>query len=678
LSAVAIKKILPYMQDGQRYDEAVKSAGYEHHSKKISQGKKYLAKPLKKEIRNPVVYRSINQAVKVINALIKEYGKPEAIHIELARDLTKNFQDRKKQERENEENLGKNQEANNSICEEYGIDNGSNYDILKFKLYKQQQGQCAYSQQSINLAELLSNKYEIDHILPFSRSFDDSQNNKVLVCIKHNQQKGNRTPYEYLSSNAHDWQAFEAWVNAIHSIPYAKKRRLLTQESKFGGFVDRNLNDTRYIAKEINSRVNQELGIKTVNIQGGITSVLRKKWGLNKLKNREENSKHHALDAAIIAACTKSMVQRMQEYSKAKELKYVANSYIDTETGEVLDLKKYHNVNKHFPQPYEGFRNELIALLNDNPKQYLEQNPVGHYTKEQLARVKPLFISHMERKSTSGKMHDDTIRSYNNKGLQENQSSKRTSLTDLSPSIIKDILENNAENTIKDASTRQRNLVQKLQERLEELRDNLSQYEKGDKLKKKLTEIFKQPLYLSEKLSKKGNYPVPVKSITVLNNGQKSGMLVRGGIADRSEMLRLDIFSKVNEKGTNKGKTQYFGVPVYAHQAYDTELPKAINADASNLVDESYTFCFSLHKDSFIRLVEKNGDVLEGYYASFDIDSGRVSYNLHDNSNSKLERISILNLKSFEKKYVDILGKCYNIEKHSERLPIKNNNKKKI
>ncbi len=682
LSALAIKKVLPFIQQGQKYDEAIQSAGYEHHSKKPSQNKKYLAKPLKKEIRNPVVYRAINQTVKVINALIDKYGKPDKIHIELARDLTKNFKDRDKIKKEIDENFKENDLARENLSQECGID-ATGQDILKFKLYKQQNGQCAYSQTPINCTELFSKKYEIDHILPFSRSFDDSQSNKVLVCIKHNQQKGNRTPYEYLSANPEQWRMFEAWVNSNHSLPYAKKKKLLTIETIFDGFIDRNLNDTRYIAKEIKSRINIELAAegedKTVNIQGGITAVLRKKWGLNHLKynedgNRKESAKHHALDAAVIAACSTSMVQRMQEYSKAKELKFVENSYIDRVTGEVLNLHKYHEVNKHFPQPYEGFRKELIALLDDNPQAYLAEHLLGHYTKEQIQNLKPILISHMERKSSSGKMHDDTIRSYANKGLGENQSSIRTPLKELSLNEIKDIWLNNGENVIKEALSRQKNLVQKLQEHLAELGD-LSQYEKDKdkpKLAKKLAEIFEKPLYLSEHAKEKG---IAVKNVTIVNNSQKSGMPVRKGIADRSEMLRLDIFSKASDKGVNKGKLQYFGVPVYAHQAYDKEPPTQINADKTKLIDESYVFCFSLHKNSFIRLVDKDGELFEGYYSSFGIAGSQLKIISHDKN--KIFTPTITKAIKFEKKYVDILGKCYNIEKHPVRLPIKKAEKSK-
>jgi hypothetical protein len=242
----------------------------------------------------------------------------------------------------------------------------------------------------------------------------------------------------------------------------------------------------------------------------------------------------------------------------------------------------------------------------------------------------------------------------------------------LSANEIKDILQNNGENSIKDATTRQRNLVQKLQERLEELGE-VDNYNEQN-LSKKMAEIFakNKPLYLSEHAKDKC---IAFKNVTIVNNSQKSGMLVRGGIADRSDMLRLDIFSKANEKGANKGKVQYFGVPIYAYQAYDDELPKSINADKTKLIDETYTFCFSLHKDSFIRVVEKSSKISEGYYTGFDIATGVVCFDTHDKS--QFLRKSIQNLQSFEKKHIDILGKCYNIEKHPPRLPIKRAKKTK-
>ncbi|MFZ3041025.1 MAG: type II CRISPR RNA-guided endonuclease Cas9, partial [Thiobacillus sp.] len=88
LSLKALSNILPYMEQGQRYDEAVQSAGYAHHSQlhQDSTKARYLPPPDKDQIHNPVVFRALNQARKLVNAIVSEYGPPAAIHIELARD----------------------------------------------------------------------------------------------------------------------------------------------------------------------------------------------------------------------------------------------------------------------------------------------------------------------------------------------------------------------------------------------------------------------------------------------------------------------------------------------------------------------------------------------------------------------------------------------------------------
>ena len=196
LSIYALEKILPFMKEGYQYNEACEKAGY--NFKAIYEGVRTKKLPVIEidEIVNPVVNRALAQTRKVINSVIDKYGSPVRINIELARDLAKNFKDRKlieKEQKENRANLDKIRENLRELMDK----EPTVVEVLKYRLWEQQRGECAYTQSQIPLERLFSPGYcEIDHIIPFSRSFDDSLSNKILVLGSENQRKGNRTPYE--------------------------------------------------------------------------------------------------------------------------------------------------------------------------------------------------------------------------------------------------------------------------------------------------------------------------------------------------------------------------------------------------------------------------------------------------------------------------------------------------
>ncbi len=202
LSLKAIRKILPDMCQGLRYDEACKKAGY-HHSQRVTIGHTLI--PPFEDIKNPVVNRALAQTRKVINACIRKYGMPETIIVELARDVGKPFKDRKDIERNQKKNEAYRNEARQHIAEIMGIieDNVRGENILKYRLWKEQDGFCPYSGVYIT-PEMLKDgtATQIDHIIPYSRCWNNSYMNKVLSLSDENQKKGNRTPYEYLGGTS--------------------------------------------------------------------------------------------------------------------------------------------------------------------------------------------------------------------------------------------------------------------------------------------------------------------------------------------------------------------------------------------------------------------------------------------------------------------------------------------
>ncbi|MBP8293831.1 MAG: type II CRISPR RNA-guided endonuclease Cas9, partial [Caldilineaceae bacterium] len=353
LSLKALRRIVPLMQQGLRYDEAVAQIPeYGHHSQLIAPDadKRQYLPPFYEEAReykgkndrvgsmkfredaniprNPVVLRALNQARKVVNALIRRHGSPMAVHIEMARDLSRPLDERREVQKLQDEFKDRNHKLRDDFEALFGRKpNGKDFE--KWLLYKEQGGQCAYSLKPLapsgDCNEIfLDGSTQVDHALPYSRSYDDSKNNKVLVLTRENQNKGNRTAYEYLTSfpggeDGERWRAYAAWVQGNKAYRMAKRTRLLRKnygQDEARGFIDRNLNDTRYICKFFKNYVEEHLQLaerpdgdrnrRCVVVSGQLTGFLRARWGLTKV--RSGSDRHHALDAAVVAACTHGMV----------------------------------------------------------------------------------------------------------------------------------------------------------------------------------------------------------------------------------------------------------------------------------------------------------------------------------------------------------------------------------
>ena len=651
LSQKALKAILPHMETGQRYDEAVISAGYNHSQPETAADKQsYLPPPDKDIIRNPVVFRALNQARKLVNAIIKEYGPPAAVHIELARDLSKPFDERKRIEREQKDYREEKEKAAGRFAEEVGREPKRD-ELLKMRLYHEQGSQCPYCQSALDINRMFdqSDVYaQVDHALPYSRSFDDSLNNKVVVHNKCNQDKGNRTPYEYFdgAGDSERWQRYVAWVQSNKSLRQAKRNRLL--RVNFGAeeaseFRERNLNDTRYICREFKRMVETHLqwhpdstaDNRCVVLSGQLTSLLRARWGL--IKVREEGDLHHALDAAVIAAASRGLVKRMSDYARRKELDMVRGNCPDPETGEIIDVAALRQLEIHFPEPWPHFRHELMAWLSPDPARQLDGLP-GY---DEIADIRPVRVSRAPTRRGLGAAHQETIRS--NQG--NNQSAVKTPLAAIT---LKDL-----ENII--GFERDTALIDAIRTRLEAFG--------GDG--KKAFDDKQPPLRKPSKNPDKAPIIRSVKLLTV----QKSGIPIRGGIANNGTMLRADIFTK---------NGRFHAVPVYAADAVKTELPnRAVIAykpeDEWTVMDESHQFLFSLHPNDWV-CIHLKGEIKEGYFSGLDRATGAVSLWIHDRKQSvgkdgQWRGIGIKTAIAVEKYHVDFLGKLHRVHKE-EQQPI--------
>lgn len=670
LSLKALRKIVPLMETGLRYDQAVEQIPeYGHHSQRFVTGRvehKYLppfyenartdrgSMKFREDLdvpRNPVVLRALNQARKVCNALIKEYGAPASVHIEMARDLSRPLDERRDIEKLQKEYRDRNDAERQRFIEEFGR-KPTGVEFEKWMLYREQHGKCAYSLEALELERVINDPsyVQIDHALPYSRSYDDSKNNKVLVLTRENQNKGNRTAYEYLTSfpggeDGDRWRQFKAWVETNKSYRQAKRNRLLRKNygpEEAQGFKDRNLNDTRYICRFFKNYVEQHLQLasdstaqRCVVINGQLTSFLRARWGL--LKIREESDRHHALDAAVIAACSHAMVKRLADHARRKELEYLREGFPDPETGEILNPGAHQHLSERFPEPWPHFRHELEKRLRTDSVEELraEMARLGTYPPEALQALRPLFVSRAPQRRNGGAAHKDTIYAQPER-LKANGSV--TQKVPLSSLTLKDL------DKLADPH-RNEKLYAAIRARLE------AHGGKGDK-----AFPASDPL---RKPDKEGNPTGPiVRSVTMVID-KMSGIPVRGGVAKNDSMLRVDVFTKAGK---------FHLIPVYVHHRV-TGLPdRAIVAfkdeDEWTLIDDSHDFLFSVHPNDLIRISFKSKPTILGYFASCHRGTGAFNVWVHDRNSQvgkggAIEGIGIKTASSVEKLHVDILGRIY-------------------
>lgn len=425
LSLKALRKILPGLESGKSQPEACKDAGYEsfmHQRTKflptletylyerIRHGKKTKYTELRyKDLTNPVVARAFNQARLVLNALIERHGSPAYIHVELARDIAKpkyghkNAQGKYIEGRDDtkakqEENRNKRKAERQNFIENYRINEPNSAQILKARLYHEQQCKCLYTLEKLDPDLVVDdpNYAQIDHIWPRSRTFDNSMENLVLVHAHANQDKGNRIPYDFIMQKYGEehWRRVMAHILGCKSISGNKQKRLLATELDADEFSARNLVDTRYSTRlfarmvrdrllfdgQVEDKVEdidpsesgrtrldkfQKTRVRTP--QGGLTAFLRRGW-LGDIKDRAAGDKHHALDACIVASCTQQVINEVNSFFANEEKvpnrfkrNTVDGTYTDRATGEIISKQTARERGLYLPPPWDGFRAEFMA-----------------------------------------------------------------------------------------------------------------------------------------------------------------------------------------------------------------------------------------------------------------------------------------------------------------------------
>lgn len=373
-SAKAMRKILPYLMEGFVYSDACSFAGYNHSNsftkdeklqKQLSEKIKLLEK---NSLRQPVVEKILNQMINMVNAITDQYGEINEIRIELARELKQSKEERNdtfynlnKREKENE-NIRK------RIIEDYEL-RATRNNVIKWRLFHEinndeskMNATCIYCGNTFGISDALSgNNVDVEHIIPKSLLFDDSQSNKTLSHRACNESKGNKTAYDFMSGKPEE--EFNQYIERINNlfknkiIGKAKRDKLLMSETKIPkDFIDRQLRQTQYIAKK-SKEILEEICYNVWSTSGGVTEYLRRIWGwddvlmnlqLPKYRELEKSTglkfteikewetekgaqkhkqevikdwskrddhRHHAIDALVIACTQQGFIQRINNLS---------------------------------------------------------------------------------------------------------------------------------------------------------------------------------------------------------------------------------------------------------------------------------------------------------------------------------------------------------------------------
>jgi CRISPR-associated endonuclease Csn1 len=355
-SLKAMQKMLPYLEQGEPYMTALQKEYAPRESgtpvrvlpgpnpselQKIEDP--YVKRQMEKllsGIRNPTVLRTLGELQKVVNTLLRAYGRPDEIRLEFARDLKQSVEKRREIERDQSKREKAREAARKKLRELGKAADGpeGEENVLRLLLWEEQGGRSPYSGEQISCADALSAETtEIDHIFPRSRSFDNSQANKVLCFVKENREKGNKTPYEWLSPQTEHWQYLigTVWPQMVKDMkwPDAKRRRCAKpslEEADSETFTNRQLVDTAFISRAAREYLGllygggQE-GLNNVQpVAGRATALLRRMWGigLGRILDAQNGAdvklrddlRHHAIDALVVALTKPSTVQALSRY----------------------------------------------------------------------------------------------------------------------------------------------------------------------------------------------------------------------------------------------------------------------------------------------------------------------------------------------------------------------------
>ena len=681
LSLLACQQLIPHLEQGLSYAEAVELAGFKIITTPTPQ---LPLPPIDSELGyNKVVMRALTQAKKTLNAVIREFGEPDEIHLEMARDLNRSEKERKEVIKQQEKRRKEKDSAKEHLKKEthqFQSRQPNSKDLLKYELYKEQGGICIYSGQKIDLNKCYgSESYaDIDHILPFSRTWNDKRANQVLCLSDANREKGNRTPFEWLGSTSR----WDDLLERINNMKLDKKKRMnLLRESldteQFNSFTGRMLNDTRYIAKAFKSYIETYAPMKNrhvVVMNGELTAWLRSRYGLGSLKDRN-NHEHHALDAILVAVSSQSLIQTIANWSKRNELrdkyvKKVGNQFVHTETGEILE-HRYNpaTVEKHVPGVWEFFREEVMCWFGihpldkqefGEPKTLIQSLNLPNYTGlTNWNWVTPLLVSRAEDHHITGKAHKETverirveddrklrIKTVSIQKIVEDFAKKTLNIPFLNDKhrLSEPMTTEQAEIIVKSIYGNDRNVNESLRNWLTSTSDLLTAVRNAQ---------------FPRKYAGNGKIGPEIRKIKRVDAAEAKRGVFRSEhrYSENESMLAIDVFELKGKKGESK----YYSVPIYPSDTVKSVLPTQFATPHESHVTDQHNFCFRLFKGDLVHALVKSREYL-GYFKSAHASTGGITIETV-NSTEEHTFSTVQGIQYFEKYRMDVLGRAHRITK---------------
>lgn len=445
----------------------------------------FLAEFKQHSMRNPIVEQVVTETLRTVRDIWIKTGRIDEIHIELGRELKSTKEQRERITRRNIENENTNQRIRTLLTEflnpEFEIEGVRPYsptqqdilkiyeeavlqdnitieddindiinklnssepakrptrsEILKYKLWLDQKYCSPYTGQPIPLAKLFTHEYEIEHIIPQSRYFDDSFQNKVICEAEVNKLKDRLLGKEFINRHhgeivtcssgrtvtIQSVEGYEEFVKKHYSGNRAKLRNLLLEDIP-DGFIERQMNDTRYISRYImgllSNIVREEVapGVfeeestskNLIACNGSITTRLKKDWGLNDVWNniilprfirlneicktdrftctnaeghvipdmpdellkgfskKRIDHRHHAMDAIVIACATRSHVHLLNNEAAKSSNKAIRHqlSHKLRRYEKIIINGEERLVAKEFLKPWETFTQDVQKILKE-------------------------------------------------------------------------------------------------------------------------------------------------------------------------------------------------------------------------------------------------------------------------------------------------------------------------
>ncbi len=401
VSMKALRKLIPLMGGGLNYKTACDKLSYIEGANRKSTAGEVL--PFPPNVRNPVVQKALYQVRRLLHAIVRKYGVPEIVTVELARDMKLSKKQKEESEARNRKNK-RERDIARAALQSNGLPEPSHDDLLKYRLWKEAGCMCPYTGQLISMGMLLGKEGEVDieHIIPYGRCLDDSYMNKTICLASENRAgKREKTPYEAYSINKERYEDLLSRVSHMSEMPFGKKRRfeLRPEDISLDEFVTRQLNDTRYICREVSNYL-LGLGCRVQVSKGEATSALRHKWALNEIlspdgsgeKNRADH-RHHAIDAIVVALTTPTLFRQL--------------SNLSAQTGF-------------------GIKN----------RRFLLEEPWRNFHKSVEDLVEAIVVSHEAHRKITGKLHEDSAYGPTEK---EGQFVRRRSIEDLTAKDLPDV-----------------------------------------------------------------------------------------------------------------------------------------------------------------------------------------------------------------------------------------------